>query len=294
MSTVTVDTLLGDIMRTLEEAAAGDGPISLNPEAEKFFNEGMASVLKKAVLGKGKRKREPNVLYVSEIGHPCLRKLWYKVRPDMFTATAINGKGLFKFLYGDLIEVLVLTLAIQAGHKVEMCQHPIEFPVGTTGWKVRGRLDAVIDGVLVDVKSASSISMQKFHDIEKLMADDAFGYIMQLLTYHSNLTGVSDECGFLAVDKVDGTMVMPILKPDGPVPDHVYEHIVSVVSSNTIPPVDASLQPYEIKTLPGYKKLKSTCSYCDYRDECWKHANKGKGIKWVKKGSTNHATVGET
>lgn len=286
-----IDTLLKDIHTVLEDAAMGEGPLELNPEAKAFFEKGVADVISKAILGKKKKQREPKTLYISEVGHPCLRKLWYKTRPEMFTAISINGKGLFKFLYGDLIEVLALTLAIQAGHKVEKFQEPIEFPVGTTGWKIRGRIDAVIDGVLVDVKSASSVSMQKFHDIEKLMADDAFGYIMQLLTYHSNLNDVSDECGFFAIDKVDGTMVMPILKPEGPVPEHVYEHIVSVVSSNTIPMVDASLQPYEIKTLPGYKKLKSTCSYCDYRDECWKHANGGKGIVWVKKGASNHATV---
>ena len=231
----TIDTLLPDMMRVLEEANRGEGAPALKPEAQEFFDKAMADILKKGLQGKGgKRVRTPKTLYISEIGHPCHRKLWFKVRPELFTAVDINGKALFKFLYGDIIEALVLTLAIQAGHEVTHYQHPIEFEV-KDGWKIRGRLDAVIDGVLIDVKSASSMSMKKFHDIGKLIGDDQFGYIMQLLTYWSNLEGVSSETGFLAVDKTDGTMVLPLLSPGGALPSHIYEHLVGVAESSKMP-----------------------------------------------------------
>ena len=67
------------------------------------------------------RAREDKVLYFSEVGDPCPRRLWYKyntptvgVKPD--------GRALLKFFYGDMLEELVLNVAEDAGHKVEKKQ----------------------------------------------------------------------------------------------------------------------------------------------------------------------------
>ena len=47
---------------------------------------------------------------------------------------------------------------------------------------IKGHRDAVIDGITIDVKSASRYGMQKFKDIS-YRDDDPYGYISQLSSY---------------------------------------------------------------------------------------------------------------
>ena len=59
-------------------------------------------------------------------------------------------------MYGDIIETLVLWLARQAGHEVKWEQKEVSID------GVTGHIDAVIDGVLADLKSCSPFSYKKF------------------------------------------------------------------------------------------------------------------------------------
>ena len=64
-------------------------------------------------------------------------------------------KNLIAFLFGDIVEEVVLFLARAAGHEVTDEQKEIEIN------GVRGHIDGRVDGLPVDVKSASSYSYRK-------------------------------------------------------------------------------------------------------------------------------------
>lgn len=265
--TKSFDTLLEDVGEQLILAAKGEG--TLTPEAEAFFNDNMQPILKKMLVGE-KRVRKPKVLYISEVGHPCVRKLWYKVRPELFTAKAFNPAALFKFVYGDVIELLFLTLAINSGHEVTHYQHSIVIPVEGTDWEIRGRTDAVIDNVLIDVKSASPMAFKKFRDFETLAKNDSFGYILQLLSYWSSLhPDVEGRTGFIAIEKVTGDIVIPTIEPIMHVPNNMYKEIVEAVTLEE--PPHRMLGWYETtkKSLEKHEASVATvCNYCEFKEVC--------------------------
>jgi len=112
---------------------------------------------------------------MSSIGQPCERKLWYSINEPM-EAEGLSGETRFKFLYGHILEELLLFLAGVAGHDVVGRQDTQEIE------GVEGHRDAVIDGVVVDAKSASTYSYKKFEE-GKLTENDPFGYVDQLQSY---------------------------------------------------------------------------------------------------------------
>ena len=55
---------------------------------------------------------------MSSIGQPCTRKFWYSInKPE--ASEELRASTKIKFLYGDILEELLLSLAEAAGHKVE-------------------------------------------------------------------------------------------------------------------------------------------------------------------------------
>ncbi len=73
-----------------------------------------------------------------------------------------------RFLYGHLIEEMVLALTKLSGHSVTDEQKQAEVE------GIKGSMDCKIDGVLTDVKSASPYGFKKFKD-GSLIDDDPFG-----------------------------------------------------------------------------------------------------------------------
>ena len=95
-----------------------------------------------------------NPLRFSSIGKPT-RQLWYASRiADQ--AEPIHPSTRIKFLYGDIIEHLVLLLIKTAGYKVTDEQG--EKKLGG----ITGHMDARVNGVVVDIKSASQYGFDKF------------------------------------------------------------------------------------------------------------------------------------
>jgi hypothetical protein len=219
-------------------------------------------------LRKREEKKGTEVLRFSALGKKD-RQIWYQAnKPE--TAEKMPGKQNFKFLYGDTIEVLLLFLAKEAGHVVENCQKGVEED------GVKGSIDADIDGVLVDVKSASSFSFEKFRSGSYLF-DDPFGYVSQLSGY-ANALGRS-RAGFLVADKVHGDITFVELDKayfEGNKPGPRIAHLRDVINSET-PPERCYAPVPEGKS--GNMKLGIGCSYCAFKDECWSDANKGQGLR---------------
>jgi hypothetical protein len=202
------------------------------------------------------------VLRFSALGKPD-RQLWMEANLTG-EEEAIPNKTYLKFLYGDVVEQLILFLVKEAGHSVEMEQAEVQFN------GVKGHIDAKIDGVIVDVKSASSFGYKKFKE-GTVEQDDPFGYVSQLAGYADVLTP-GREAAWLAFDKSSAdvcvaTLSSSLIKDSPPGPR--IAHLKAVLESPEIP-----VRCYE--PVPdgksGNMKLAIGCSYCKFKKRCFPEA----------------------
>lgn len=219
-------------------------------------------------LAKKEVKTGEDVLRFSSLGKKD-RQIWYSANmPEV--AEKLPGKVKLKFLWGDLAEVLLLFLAKESGH--EVTDEQIE--VNEDG--VLGHIDAKIDGVLVDVKSASPYAFEKFKSGSYLF-DDPFGYVAQISGY-AHKTG-TERAGFFVANKVDGGLCFVEVDQayiKGNPPAKRISDLRTIIRSPT-PPSRCYDDIPEGKS--GNRKLDVGCSYCPFKDECWKDANNGKGLR---------------
>lgn len=252
----TIETLVQDI----HDLLMSDTVLDIPEELYTKYAERMVALMKNRVIDPPEHKPR---LRISNIGRPCERQTWLEIhRPDK--VEPLRPETRMKFLYGDKIEELLLFLAEAAGHKVEGVQDKI------TVEGVEGSRDAVIDGVLVDVKSTSTFSFKKFAE-GRLSQDDPFGYVGQIQTYLEGcqddpLVTDKDRCAFLVMDKTLGHICLDI---HNKVPFDVKEitrHKVKVMSSTEMP--DRGFEDEE-DGKSGNRKLGLNCSYCSVKHECW-------------------------
>ena len=180
-----------------------------------------------------------------------------------------------KFLYGHIIEHLVLYLAELAGHNIKDQQRKVE----VSG--VSGHIDSIIDGEVCDVKSASPFSFKKFQSGE-IVGDDPFGYHAQLAAYEEGCN--TKAGGFLVVDKSSGDICF--YKPD----DMAKPNVKSLIKNlNTALEQDTPPEKcYEYKTEKnGNKTLATGCMFCPHKWECHTDANGGKGLRVFKYSNKN-------
>jgi hypothetical protein len=209
-------------------------------------------------------------LSMSNIGKP-LRQLWYEM--NGYKGETLTPETKFKFLYGDLIEELFLFMAVEAGHDVQELQTQVNFD------GIPGKIDAVIDGVLIDVKSCSSRSFDKFQT-GSLVTDDPFGYIAQLSGYKQAL-GIK-RAAFIAIDKVTGKICVFELTDDMVKGYDVSKRIKTV--RDTVVLSSPPARCYEPKPVSKTDKslnliLGTGCSYCSHKFTCWADSNGGKGLQ---------------
>lgn len=249
--TKSLDTLVEDVY-ALFDPNHGHEP---NEDNLNEFAENIKEILRQRLAA-----REPinNPLRFSSLGRPD-RQLWYMAKGA--PSEDLSAKTYFKFLYGDVIEQLVLFLVKEAGHKVERQQEEIE----VNG--VLGHIDAIIDGVVVDVKSASPFAYKKFKN-QEVVEDDPFGYVHQLSGYSHVLTE-GKAAAWLAFDKVHGDLcVSPlsssIIKDHEPV--QRIEHLKEVISKEEPPERCYEDEP---DGASGNRKLGVGCSYCAFKHTCW-------------------------
>ena len=161
-----IENLVKDIQKTIEGKGGWQASIS------ESFGMGLAYIADSRF---SKPQKPRGYLSLSSVGTPCDRKLWYKInKPNI--GEPLKPNMLLKFFYGDMIEELILHLAVASGHRVEGMQDKLDVH------GVKGHRDAVIDGMTIDVKSCSSFAFKKFKD-GRLRDDDPFGYISQLSSY---------------------------------------------------------------------------------------------------------------
>ena len=210
------------------------------------------------------KPQEPRgYLSLSSIGTPCKRKLWYKINQTN-DAEKLTPNTLLKFFFGDMIEELALAIATAAGHDVQGMQDRLDVH------GIKGHRDAVIDGMTVDVKSASPYAFKKFKE-GNLRDDDPFGYISQLSSYvyaakDDPLVTNKTAGAFLVIDKVNGHICLDVYDFEEELKTKEQEMLsTKEMVSGRISPIPQS------KTSPN-TKLAMTCSYCEFRQVCWPEA----------------------
>ncbi len=204
-------------------------------------------------------------LRLSRMGDQCPRALWYSIhQPEL--AEPLPSWANFKYTYGHIIEALALTLAKAAGHRVEGEQDELVVD------GIKGHRDAVIDGCLVDVKSATSFKVAESRrgSLEK---NDNFGYLDQLDGYvlgsaNDPLVTVKDKGYLWFIDKTLGHM-------------HVYEHTARperilhrvneykiVVERSSEPACTCGTRP---RGTSGNIELDVRASYSPFKHSCFPH-----------------------
>jgi hypothetical protein len=256
----TTDNVVADIYALMESKDA-DPSVDVEAEIEKF-GEGVKALMRTEF---GRKKREDNRrLRLSNIGRTD-KYLW-----NHFNGTEgeeLQPHTYIKFMYGHLIEEMLLFLTRMAGHSVTDEQKVCNVE------GIVGHMDCKIDGVVTDVKSASSFGFKKFKD-GTLAYDDPFGYIDQIKAYaHSE---GQTEFGWLAMDKANGHLtylkydlndteapVYEVLRGD--IVDRV-KHVKKLVEQPE--PVEWCYPPVP-DGKSGNSKLSIGCSYCQFKDHCY-------------------------
>ena len=243
-----IENLVDDIYTVLEDEH------KVSEDNLKSFLDGIKSVVTTHV--EEARKSSKTTLRMSSIGKKD-RRLWFELKYPKEQAL-LSGPTLMKFLYGSLIEEVLLFLAKEAGHDVTDMQKKVTIS------GVDGHMDCKIDNEIVDVKTASDFSFKKFKD-GTLFNKDSFGYLGQLSGYME--AEGAERAHFLVMNKVTGElMLFTVDDMDTINVDKRIEHLRKIVASDEHPPLCYDPVP---DGKSGNMKLSTDCVYCPYKFDCF-------------------------
>ncbi len=261
-----LNTLVEDIYSSLQPLCEGT-PYPLTDEEIDKFGESI-----KEVLTHWARPAKRDVgfnLRMSNIGKP-LRQIWFDSKST--TSNTVTPTTMIKFLYGHLLEEVLLMLVRGSGHSVTDEQKEIEVA------GIKGHMDSKIDGQVVDIKTASSFAFRKFK-YGTLAEDDPFGYLAQLAGYEE--AEGTDEGGFLVINKETGELCLHIPEElDKPNSPNKIKSIQKVLKRAT--PPEEKCYPDVAEGTKGNMRIHKNCNYCPYKFECHKDANSGEGLRGFK------------
>jgi hypothetical protein len=240
---------------------------SLVQRKDGWFTEELAKELSHDITRRlqaqlGQSEKTPT-LRLSKMGPTCPKALWHSIHTPG-EAESLPPWAIIKYSYGHVIEALVIALAKAAGHLVTGEQDALE----VNG--VLGHRDCVIDGCIVDVKSMSSIGIDRLKS-KDIVESDSFGYLDQLDGY---LVGSADDP--LVLDKEHG-YILGVDKQLG----HVvcYEHTKRedrinqrideakrIIARSTPPVCKCETKP---QGRSGNIQLGVRASYSPYKFCCW-------------------------
>ena len=261
ISMKTTDTLIKDIYKLMQNKLT-DSEVDAEAEIDKF-GEACKDLMRKEFLN-GKRS-DSRKLRMSNIGKTD-RYLWNHYN-NVGPTEKMQSHTLVKFMYGHLIEEMLLLFVRLAGHTVTHEQAYAEVQ------GIKGSMDCKIDGVVTDVKSASTYGFKKFKD-GSLAFDDPFGYIDQIKGY-ARSEGET-KVGWLAMDKANGHLTFlkydledeespayPVLKKD--IEERII-HVKEMVKQEEPPELCHATVP---DGKSGNMKLAMGCSYCHFKHACY-------------------------
>ena len=256
-----IETLVEDINKLF---TSEDPPLP-KKEVDNLIDTFAVSIKEHLKTFLYEQPRRKGNLRLSIIGRPD-RQLWYDINQP--SEKPLSSSLRIKFLYGYLLEELLILLSSASGHKVTHQQREV------TVAGIKGHQDCMIDDVLVDCKSASWRAFQKFKN-NTLSEDDPFGYISQISAY-AEANGV-DEAAFLVIDKQSGEICLsPVNSLEMINAKKRITHLKKIVKNKTAPSKCYGDLP-EGKS--GNRKLDMRCIFCSHKSKCWSDANGGKGLR---------------
>ena len=270
--TKTLDTLVDDINKVLTNISSGKAPLVKEEQIDKFLSNTKLALLDWLQP----RKSSGKGLRMSVIGRPA-RQLWYDNHIERTSEDEVYDPATqLKFLYGHILEHLLVFLTELSGHKVTAQQKKVQID------NVNGHMDCKIDGEVVDVKSASPMSFKKFKN-GSLYEDDPFGYVAQLAGYEHNEP--SNNGGLFAVNKSSGELALfrpdELMKPNA---EKLIKDLKEKLKANE--PPEKCYQPIP-HDKGGNFKLPIGCVYCTHKFICHDDSNDGDGLRVFKYANTN-------
>ena len=254
----SIDTLLEDVDKLF------DG-VEISDELADEFGRRMAELVKSRFSAY--KEERPPTLRMSMIGHED-RKIWYHCNGSPKEELTSQQKR--RFLWGDFIEEIMIFFAKAAGHEVTEEQGEVVVE------GIKGHKDCKIDGVLVDIKSASTFGFRKFKD-NTIVRDNPYGYLHQISGY-----GYEEKrpAYFWAMDKQHTEMALSKIEYEDMVDPAPRIKELKVLITEPEPPEKCYMPVAEGKS--GNLALSTSCTYCDYKEHCWSHANNGQGLRKFK------------
>ena len=261
-----LDTLVEDIYDKL--SVLGDGEsLDVSEEVLDEFGNSMKEALRHWA---NPTPRDTETLRMSNIGKP-LRQLWYDLKSEGEETQPLEPHLFIRFLYGHILEEVMLFLVKLAGHKVTDEQKEVK----VSG--VHGHMDCKIDGEVIDIKTASSFAFRNFKN-GTLAEDDPFGYLAQLSAYET--AEKTKAGGFLVLNKESGEITLH--RPSFIDKPHARNKIREVKKAIKLDnPPELCYNPVP-EGKAGNMKLPRGCTYCRHKNECHKDANDGKGLRVFK------------
>lgn len=250
MTQPNLGTLLVDIHRIFE------GPHEPSEENLDLFAQNCKEILRRAVSEAGTEM--DSTLRMSTLGTPD-RKLWYSLKYPLEANRSLSAQQYINFCYGHILEEFLLFLIREAGHEVTHEQEEVEID------GVVGHLDCCIDGVPVDIKSASQFAFKKFQDGDLLRGDDPFGYVQQISGY-ANALG-KKEAAFVAINKNRGDIT--VLRVNEFFIEDTKErvkHVREVIEMDEPP---ERCYGDESFGKSGNRTLAMPCVFCPFKFKCW-------------------------
>ena len=251
------------------------GEVTVSPSAIKDF----AKECEESVERQLNKKRKFSIR-MSGLGRPLCQQLLDRqgLKEDM------DYNALFRFMFGDLVESVVVLIMEQADVDIVDKQKAVKLDIG--GHTVTGTLDLILRDEMGiekvwDVKSASEWAFKfkytGFGGYDKIKEDDPFGYIMQGHLY-GEATGLPFG-GWIVVNKSSGEIAM-VEAPDWQEEDRkeylkdAEVRVKRLLDPNPdfVKPFKSEFETYKVKgeiIRTGNKTLPKICGMCGYRSHCW-------------------------
>ena len=231
-------------------------------------------------LRKQLSRRDGYRMRMSGLGRPICQQ---KMEKQGHTQD-VAYNDVMRFLIGDLVEAVAVFTMKAAGINVVDTQTPCE--VDLAGQKIKGTLDLIMDDgekKVWDIKSTSPWSFDnKFANrggYDVIKEDDPFGYVMQGYMYSEAQD--MPFGGWIAINKSTGEWAFVEAPEDQEDDRKTYiadaeKRVESLLESDTFKvPFEAVDEAYTVKgekIYTGNKLLPKTCTFCSFKENCWKNA----------------------
>jgi len=254
----------------MQKAVKGESEMS-DKTAERIGIDVMNAV--KRQFGGGSKRGEFS-LRMSNLGRPTCQLWFEKNHPEK--ALPLPTNFIMNMMIGDIVEAVFKGLLTEAGVQYEDSE---KVTLDVDGESINGTYDLVIDGAVDDVKSASDWSYKyKFDSFDTLKKGDAFGYVGQLAGY-AKASG-KRAGGWWVVNKANGKFkYVPASNIDMEEELSKLSDTVKKVKENKFERCFEPIPETFRKKPTGNTMLCTTCSFCDFRKECWPDAIERPAVK---------------